>query len=1057
MDRLGDIPKEVYYFDPSDPDADLLALDGCPEQAGQQQSNTITMSSNHAVTSQDQSSWTTQELASNTSFRPFDDHSTMSPNAYATPPSDLITIKEPNKVATAALKSTWQWVVAGGSFLDYTIDVDVHPCERAMNLYRKHFGNTPYDPSEMDELFEQLLEDDRLQEAEEMALLAVELSDCWVGPDHVESWKAKGNLAHVYHEQGRYHIARPLGVDTAEFFKRNGTDFDSNALVFKTNLANTLLVLGEWSEAKRLCYEVIELSRRKFGDDDNITLTAKLHLAKACNELNEWHEARDILEKITRARQQDQGFATVKILQAYIELAKVLQRLGLNTEASNIQCRFEKELGNSGVARSMWTLELVFSVGEQLYDLRHYAGAEQVFRELVQNMATRAKSRNHTKVIFAKIWLANSLYCQSKEKEATTITLECVNILNEVLGPYNRHTLTAMYNLAHIQQSSLTFVDYEAEMTKVRDLCKFHLGENDPDTLDSETICAELLWTKGRWSDALDLLREVRERLKELPESRRLYAEWGLMKSEANFFVARGDFREAAIIQQNRLTLGEKVFGKRHPLAFKGLGSLATSYSTMGRHDEAEQLVCDGILRLSGILSRDHPAVTELKISHAAVLAYRKQWVSAEMLQRQILQEYAIHGEQHPYVIKATRSLAMTCAHLGKFSEAEDLFKRAIEVSKTMFGSTHRQVSKLLTSYASLMRTRGSLREAQDIYEESWNLTRKSFGRLDTGDGPQLALTLEHPETLNALEHFAIVLASTGDLSKSLLFFKKILSLRTQLLGRLHPSIIIAISNLAWALLEIGETHEALDLYRESLEKSCTVLGKLHPISLAGRESMCKVLCKLELFTEARVHYDELLNIAKATKGENSLETAMAIWGIGRFHFDQHEYAQAEEHLQHTLRILESIRILSIDNSRNTVYVMLDLALCYRRIGQFGRAEVQMGAAIEKAQRAFGHNHPEVSLAKAHLAWTYFDAGKYHEAEVLAQILLQGADQDGSFNGKSYLEEVFARSMARQRKFQSAIVFLEDAISKRRNKNPKDPIILELEEVLQRTIAKRDA
>jgi hypothetical protein len=99
--------------------------------------------------------------------------------------------------------------------------------------------------------------------------------------------------------------------------------------------------------------------------------------------LNEWHEARELLENVTRAGQQEPGFATAKILQAYIELANVLQRLGLNTEALNIQCRFEKELRNSGVAQSMWTLELIFSVGEQLYNLGYYVGVEQVFQELV--------------------------------------------------------------------------------------------------------------------------------------------------------------------------------------------------------------------------------------------------------------------------------------------------------------------------------------------------------------------------------------------------------------------------------------------------------------------------------------------------------------------------------------------------------------------------------------------------------------------------------------------------------------------------------------------------
>jgi tetratricopeptide (TPR) repeat protein len=136
---------------------------------------------------------------------------------------------------------------------------------------------------------------------------------------------------------------------------------------------------------------------------------------------------------------------------------------------------------------------------------------------------------------------------------------------------------------------------------------------------------------------------------------------------------------------------------------------------------------------------------------------------------------------------------------------------------------------------------------------------------------------------------------------------------------------------------------------------------------------------------------------------------------------------------------------------------MLDLARCYNINAEFERAEVQIEAAIKKAQGSFEHNDPIVSCAKAHLAWTYFNLGKYHEAEILAQILLERADQDASDDSNTHLEELFARSMARQRKFPSAIAFLQHAISKRRNKNPNDPIILRLEKTLQWTIASREA
>lgn len=1038
-----------------------MALDGCPGQTEHQQSDNTTMGSDHGFINQDQISRTARGHFPSTSFGPFDAQFPISSDARVTSSSNLSDIKEPERIYTVGLKSVWHWAVAAENFLDYTTDITTHPCERAMTLYRKHFGNTLYDPFVMDELLEQLLEDDQLQEAEEIALLAVELSESWVGQDHVESWKAKGNLASVYHEQGRYPVACQLGEQTLQFFDRNGLDFDASALTFMSNLAQTLNMLQKWSEAKRLCYNVIEFSRREFGEGENtITLTAKLHLAKVCYALNEWHEAKEILEVVTTPRQQEHGFVTAKIVQAYIELAKVLQRLDLKSEALEIQGRLEAVLTNSAEPRSMWTLELVFSVGEQLYNLGHYVGAEQVFRNLVQCTAMRAKSWNHTKVAFAKCWLANSLHYQWRGKEATTVNLECVDILKEALGPYNRLTLTCMSNLAWMMENVLTLVDLEAMVSEVRDLRKEHLGENDPDTLDSEIFCADLMWTRGRWDDALCLLKQVRARLKELPEPKRLYVEWELMDSEAKFFVARGakgDDITAATKLQNRLDLGQKIFGKEHPLTLRNLDKLARSYSSMGREEEARKLLCNGISSLGETLGREHPAVTKLKARYGAELAFQNQWESAETQQRQILQIYSELGEQHPYVIDATRRLAWSCTQLGRYSEAEELFKQAIKASQTVFGLTYREISILLTDYARMLRKGGNMRDARNLFEELWNIDRKSFGRLHVGDGQQFLRNSKHPHALYNLEGLANVLDATGDYSKSLPLRKQILSIRTQLLGSLDPDTITAISRLAGTTLELGKTREALDLYLDCLDRKCSVWGEWHPKSLAERRGIIKLLRKVKQFTEAEAQCRELLETTKATMGENSVEFAMALIDTGNTHFDQQQYAPAAQYFQQALRILELIGITSMGDLDEAVDAMIGLSICYRKRNEFERAEVQIEAAIQKAQGFLKSDDPIVPYTKVHLAWTYFKGGKYHEAEDMARILLHRMEEDPRRLSNMRLEELFAQSMAGQGKFQSAIDFLKPTISKRRNKNPKDPIIIGLAKVLKRIKADQEA
>lgn len=696
----------------------------------------------------------------------------------------------------------------------------------------------------------------------------------------------------------------------------------------------------------------------------------------------------------------------------------------------------------------MWTLELVWSVGKLLYSLEHYMGAEKVFQNLVEYIPTKTKSKNHPKAVLANCWLANSLCAQDKRERGTEIYEDCVRILSEVLGPLNRDTLTCRSNLAWSREHSTTLLDLEAMMVEVRDMRKLCLGENDPDTLASERFCAEIMWKRGNWNDAQDRLEELRAKLKFLPETRRSYVELKVMKYEANFYVARGQYRNAAKVQRNRMILGESIFGKEHPLAVAPRDYLAMTLSRMGQYQNALQLLSKGILRLRGSLGHNHPAVTNLKISQAIVLAGQNEWASAEVLQRQILQEWEEYGEKHPYAIRATTHLARSYTKLGKYSEAEDLFKRAIKASKSVFGPIHLEVTDVLNGYAELMKTREKLQDARDLYEESWNLTRKSLGSLDSRVIQDSALVLEHPYTIDASERLANVLDEMGDLSRSLFLRKQILSVRTKLLGSLHPHTINAISNLAYTQMKLGDNREALRLYRDAVVKNRKVLGKWHPDSLEDLSQLCGVLRQLEMFVECRVHYNELLSAYRAMKGENSIDTARIIRGIARLHYDQYQYTQAEDQFRHALRIFENIeaglgRILEI---------MIELAQCYRLTNQYERVELQIKVAIEKAQGILENDDHLLTAAHSHLAWTYLEAGKHFEAEILAQKLLQGVERNVRVDGKTdlKLEELLARSLAGQRKFKDAIMFLKDAISQRLDKDSKDLTALELWNLLQR-------
>lgn len=74
-----------------------------------------------------------------------------------------------------------------------------------------------------------------------------------------------------------------------------------------------------------------------------------------------------------------------------------------------------------GVPREIWTLELVQSVGLQLYSLGAYFEAEKVFRCHLDYLRGMIQFPRHHRLLWAECWVTNALYYQEIGKESKAI------------------------------------------------------------------------------------------------------------------------------------------------------------------------------------------------------------------------------------------------------------------------------------------------------------------------------------------------------------------------------------------------------------------------------------------------------------------------------------------------------------------------------------------------------------------------------------------------------------------------------------------------------------
>jgi len=174
-------------------------------------------------------------------------------------------------------------------------------------------------------------------DTEERLLALLGRLDRHLGPIHDDTLEAKGSLAALYLEQGRYPEAESLYEETIAGYeaRRGPRDFDT--LGARGSLASLYDSWGRFEEADEIFSEVIAIEVERFGKP-------------AYNTMN--------------------GLALLRINQNRFDDAEKLLREAIELEVENLG------------PRHPWTLLGRFNLGELLHDTERYADAERQFAEI---------------------------------------------------------------------------------------------------------------------------------------------------------------------------------------------------------------------------------------------------------------------------------------------------------------------------------------------------------------------------------------------------------------------------------------------------------------------------------------------------------------------------------------------------------------------------------------------------------------------------------------------------------------------------------------------------
>ena len=128
---------------------------------------------------------------------------------------------------------------------------------------------------------------------------------------------------------------------------------------------------------------------------------------------------------------------------------------------------------------------------------------------------------------------------------------------------------------------------------------------------------------------------------------------------------------------------------------------------------------------------------------HALTLRTMGRYEEAELLYRQAIEiDKATIGEAHPDFAMRLHNLAALLEAMGRYEEAEPLYRQAIEIGKVTMGEAHPDHAQHLNNLGVFLVGRGRFDEVPDLCRDAVRISRASLGD-------------DHPDTKTRAGKFA--------------------------------------------------------------------------------------------------------------------------------------------------------------------------------------------------------------------------------------------------------------------------------------------------------------
>ena len=278
------------------------------------------------------------------------------------------------------------------------------------------------------------------------------------------------------------------------------------------------------------------------------------------------------------------------------------------------------------------------------------------------------------------------------------------------------------------------------------------------------------------------------------------------------------------------------------PAEFAPLRESATASNTRPTSSTSQQVMSQSsVRRTSGSSQAQTPCGESLVDVHVA--AYTLAAADIASMLAVVLERQAMHEEASPYfryareayhfflgdvdsiVSMATNSLAVNLYSLGKFDEAELLYREDLRISELLFGEDSVNVAQTLNNLACLLDRVDRNDESEALYLRDIGITTKALG-------------VDHPDVATSRNNLGANYLKRGELAKAETLLQEALAVREKRFGETSVPAAEVLNNIGALYKKKKQLKEAREIWERALQIYGTCVGQTSIMLLGTLENL---------------------------------------------------------------------------------------------------------------------------------------------------------------------------------------------------------------------------